>query len=335
MKSTGWGLIGPGRIARRFADALVHCPGARLVAVAGRDAARAEAFAVAHATAGARPRVHAGIQALLDDPAVDAVYVATPHPAHEAAVSAALQAGKPVLCEKPLAATAAQAERLLDLAERRRVLLMEAVWTRLLPSWGQVRAWLQDDAIGPLQAMQSSFCFRLPHDPAGRHFDPQQGGGALLDIGIYNLTMSQWVMALHGREDAPGHDVSGRLGPTGVDVRVAGQLHWSGGIASQFVCAFDGTADNSFRIHGEAGWIEVPDGFWHATRAVLHRPDQPPEVADRPFRGNGFEYEIDEFTACLQAGRLQSAAVPHAHTLATLRQIDAMRARLGVRYPFE
>jgi predicted dehydrogenase len=323
-----WGVIGPGRIAQRFARALATLPGARLAAVTGRNPAHAAAFARQW---GVAATLHASADALAADPEVDAVYVATPHTGHAGAVRSCLLADKPVLCEKPLAPTAAQAEALLALARERGVFLMEAVWTRLLPAWAQARQWLDSGAIGRVRALHSSFCFAVPYDPASRLFDPALAGGTLLDIGIYNLSLSQWLM----RREPASFEIAGVLSPGGVDRQVEAVLHYAGGETSSFTCAFDRDAANEFVIEGSAGRIVVERGFWEATALRLELPVGPAQRVERPLACNGFEYETLEAMRCIAAGALESPAIPHADTLATLRLIDAMRARLGVRYPFE
>lgn len=341
MKTFGWALIGPGKIARRFAHALGSMPGGRLVAVHGRDAGRAEAFASACQSQWPQPggpaRVHAELASLLADPAVDAVYVATPHAQHGAPVRAALLAGKPVLCEKPLVPTRAEGEALVALARQQQVFLMEAVWTRFLPLYEQLQTWLQAQAIGPLRAINSSFCFPAPYDPQGRLFNPALAGGALLDLGIYNLTATRWVL-----EQALGHvpqlerlDVQGALAPTGVDLRVHGQLGFAGGCIAQFCCGLDASAPNALSIVGARGHIVVPHRFWEGQRAELHRPDEAVQEIDAPWRINGFEGEIEEAQACIRAGRVESPRMSHAESLAILGWMDRIRGELGVRYPFE
>jgi len=332
MSSFAWGLIGPGAIAHRFAEAVHGLPGVRLGRVLGRDPARATAFA---ARWGAQ--LAPDLPALLAEPGLDAIYIATPHAQHRDFISACLEAGKPVLCEKPLVPGLAQAEPLVALARARGVFLMEALWTRFLPIYAQVRAWLDAGAIGPVRAIQSSFCFAAPYEPASRLYDPALAGGTLLDIGIYNLALTRWV--LEPRPGACPEPLSlraeGLLAPTGVDQRVAATLMFEGGLSSQFVCAFDGAAPNALHILGERGHISLPHNFWEATRAELHVSGAAPQHAAAPLRINGFEGEIEEAMRCIRAGRVESPLMPHAETLALQRWIDALRQQLGVRYPFE
>lgn len=333
-----WGLVGPGRIAHRFAEAAQRLPGCALAAVSGRDGTRAAAFARRWSVAG-RPAVTvaATLPELLQRGDLDAVYVATPHAFHGDAVQACLEAGVPVLCEKPLVPSAAIARPLLALARERGVFLMEALWTRFLPLYDEVARWLQQGAIGDVRAVQSSFGFVLPWQPQDRCYDPAQAGGALLDIGIYNLAVTRWVLEQSlGRCPAlRSVHAEAVLTAGGVDQRLAAQLHFEGGASAQMFCAFDTQADNGLRILGERGHIVLPAAFWQATRAELHRAGAAVVGVERPFEINGFEGEITEAMRCIRAGRVESARMPHAESLALVETLDLVRRQVGVRYPFE
>ena len=337
-KEFAWGLIGPGRIAGRFAEAVGRLPDTRLARVLGRDLARAEAFAARWVDQQGRvPPAGADLAALLADPAIDAIYIATPHAQHGAALRACLDAGKAVLCEKPLVPTLAEGQALVALARERRVFLMEALWTRFLPIYELLGGWLREQRIGALRAIQSSFCFPAPYDPQSRLFNPALAGGALLDIGIYNLSVTRWVLqqALGECPDYRSLQVDGLLAPSGVDQRLAATLMFPGGISSQFVCALDACADNALRLYGSRGSIVLPTRFWQATEAVLQVQGEPEERVSLPFRINGFEGEIEEAMRCARAGLIESPRMPHDESLATLAWMDEMRRRLGLRYPFE
>lgn len=326
----GWALVGPGTIARRFAGALRGVAGARLAAVAGRDAERAAAFAREWGDA---DTVAGDLASVLARGDVHAVYVCTPHPHHAIAVRAALEAGKPVLCEKPLTPSAAATRALVELAAARQVFLMEAVWTRFLPVYDQVRAWLDAGAIGPVRAMQSSFVIDRPFKPGDRRYTAALGGGALLDIGIYNITVSRMVLP---GVPVQGFDLRAQLGGENVDVQLAATLDFGGGRCSQFSCGWYGSADNSFRIFGERGHIVVHGGgFWQSTAATLAIEGAAEQTVQEPFRVNGFEYEIEEVLRCVRARRTESPRLPPAESLAVVELMDAMRQRIGVRYPFE
>lgn len=338
MREFGWAVVGPGKIAQRFADAVKQLPDTRLVAVHGRDAGRAETFArVWSEPDNPAVSVFADLETMLASNAINGVYIATPHAFHAEAIRRCLLADKPVLCEKPLVANAALAAELVVLSSRRGVFLMEALWTRFLPIYATVNDWLAANAIGEIRGLQSSFCFNPPFDPDSRLFDPAQAGGSLLDLGIYNLAMTQWALqaALGACPEPDSISATGLLGPTGVDHRVAASLQFPGGIVSQFQCGLDGAADNSLRIFGERGVITVPERFWEGSTATLQRTGQPLETAHRPFRINGFEGEIQEAMGCIRRGEVESAVMPHADTETIAAWMDRIRAIIGLKYPFE
>jgi predicted dehydrogenase len=338
MAEFAWALVGPGVIARTFAEAVDGLPDARLHLVYGRDAARTDAFVAARSGRSGTPlRAARGFAEILEDPRVEGVYVATPHAQHHEFVRQCLEAGKPVLCEKPLVPNLAQGRSLVDLATRNNVFLMEALWTRFLPVYAAVASWLRNDAIGPVRAIQSSFCFRAPFEPAGRLYNPALAGGALLDLGVYSLATTRWVIQqADGACPEPSSiHASGTLAPTGVDQRVSAMLTFPGGLSSHFVCGFDGSAENSMTILGERGHIKLQPGFWAATEARLERPGEPVLHERAPFRINGFEYQIEEAQRCIRAGLIESPRMTHSDSLATLRWMDEIRRQVGVRYPFE
>lgn len=333
-----WGLVGPGAIAHRFADAVAQLDGCRLHAVCSRDAQRSQQFAERWSVAG-EPAVlaHTDPAQLLADPALHGFYIATPHGQHFELALAALKAGKAVLCEKPLVPTLAQGQRLVEAARDGQTFLMEALWTRFLPLYGEVGGWLREGRIGRLRAMQSSFCFPAPYDPDSRIFSPALAGGALLDVGVYNLNAIRWSLQQSLGEVPPLQAMlaQGTLAPTGVDSRLAATLDFGDGVMAQFVCAIDSHAPNTLHLMGEHGCIVLPETFWEATRAQLLRPHEPVETVERPFGINGFEYEILEAMRCVRAGQIESPVMPHAETLAVLDWMDRLRAQVGVRYPFE
>lgn len=331
LSSFRWGVIGPGGIANRFAGALPAVPGARLAAVFARDAAKGEAYAAQWQREGLPPaRVTTVLDELLHSDDVDAVYIATPHSNHGEYVRAALQAGKPVLCEKPLVTTRAEGQALVALARSQGVFLMEALWTRFLPAYDLAARLLQCGAIGELRAMQSSFCFASVYDPQHRQWNPALAGGALWDIGIYNLAVTRWVLQQmnDGVCPEPEHlDVQVKIAPTGVDAAVNVTLHFPGGVTSQFRCGFDAASVNAFEALGSKAALRFPTDFWQAEAVEVVTRKAPPERTAAPFAINGFEGEIAEAQACIRAGQVESPRMPHAETLALLGWMDAIRAR--------
>ena len=335
-----WAIVGPGRIAHRFAEAVQGLEGHGLEAVVARDASRGDAFAARWPDRSGRRAQRVGkLDALLQTRAVDAVYIATPHPQHHAFARRCLEAGMPVLCEKPMTMCARDTVDLVATARRHRAFLMEAVWTRFLPVYRDVEAWLREGRIGAVRALRSSFCFAVPFDPASRLFDPQLGGGALLDIGVYNLHVTRWALqrACGGVPTLRSWHASGTLAASGVEQRAAAQFDFEPAtgerLHAQFVCAFDGRADNRFVIEGERGLIEIESGFWQATRARLQVDGAEPERAERPFAINGFEGQIEEVRRCLAAGAVESPQMPHDESIAVAEWVDRLRGAVGAAGP--
>ena len=188
-KKFNWGILGPGRIAQQFGDALLAIDDAALYAVASSNLDRAKAFAQQYNG----EKTYDSYEALVNDPQVDAVYIATPHSLHRENALGCLAAGKAVLCEKPFTINARQAQDVIGLARKQRLFLMEAMWTRFLPVFVKIRSLLAEGAIGKVRQVQADFGFRPAFDPKSRLFDPALGGGALLDLGVYPVSLSSMV----------------------------------------------------------------------------------------------------------------------------------------------
>ncbi|MEI6033149.1 MAG: Gfo/Idh/MocA family oxidoreductase [Verrucomicrobiae bacterium] len=320
-----WGIVGPGGIAQKFARDLRVAHGGLLQAVAGRDLSRAKAFADGLGAGLAFDN----IQALAAEPSVDIVYIATPHSAHFDAAKVLLQHGKPVLVEKSMTVNAAQARELISIARANRVFLMEAMWTRFLPIYRRVRQWIDDGRIGKCCWVASSFCVRGVQDPSRRWLNLDLAGGGLLDLGVYNLAMTQFVFRT--RPDRI-HAVA-NFAETGADEMLSVSLGYGDALA-QFACGFAAQGDNSLLIAGEEGRILVPPTFLSAQEATL-TVGSDAETIREPFRGEGFEYEIEEVHACLRSGAIESPLMPHSDTLETVEIMDEIRSQIGLRYPFE
>ena len=325
-----WGVIAPGGIANRFAGALPAVPGARLGAVFARDAAKGQAYAEQWKHGGEPARVTTDLADFLADASVDAVYIATPHSNHGEFIRACIEAGKPVLCEKPLVTSLEEGQELIDLARAKGVFLMEAVWTRFLPAYEVAGRMLREGAIGELKAMVSTFCFTGPTDLTHRCWNPALAGGSLWDIGIYNLVVTRWVLQQMNGGVCPepvSMDVHATLASTGVDAAVVATLHFPGGVTSQFRCGFDASSVNPFEAIGTKAGLRFPMDFWGSEAVELVTRREPAQRIEAPYVINGFEGEITEAQTCIRAGLLESPRMPHDETLALLRWSDAIRAR--------
>ncbi len=316
-----WGIVGPGRIAAGVAADFEPVRGARLTAVASRSAERGAVFAREHGI----ERVHGSYAEIMADDEVDVLYIATPHPQHHAIALAALRAGKAILVEKSFTATVAGATEIIELARERQVFAMEAMWTRFQPAIVAARELIADGAIGEVRQVQADLGVDRPYDPTDRLFDPAQGGGAMLDLGVYVVSLAQHVLGTPDRVS-----VTGSLAPTGVDAEAGLLLGYDDGRAASLLISLRGPTPGSARIQGTKGWIDIPPRFHHPKRLVLNRSGHDPETIDRPPLGTGYSHELIEVTECLQAGRTESAVMPLSDTLAVQRILNQACEALGV-----
>jgi len=320
-----WGILGTGSIAKKFAAGLTALSDAKLVAVGSRKQETADAFADEFDV----PNRHASYEALADDPDVDVIYVATPHTFHKASSILCLEAGKAVLCEKPFTINAAEAEELIGVARERGVFLMEAMWSRFLPTLCKARELLAEGAIGEPRMLAADFGFRAGVDPERRLFNPALGGGALLDVGVYCVSLASMVFG-----GPPARIASlATLGETGVDEQSAFILGHDNGELAVLYTAVRTQTGHEARIMGTEGHIHIP-AFWHATGLTLSSGGEQKQI-DAPFEGNGYNYEAAEVMECLRAGRRESDVMPLDETLSIMQTLDRIREQWGLKYPME
>ncbi len=326
MQTIRWGILGPGSIARQFATGLQEAAGAELVAVGSRDGERAAAFAGEFGA----PHAHGSYATLAADPDVDAIYIGSPHSGHEEHTLLCLRGGKHVLCEKPLAINARQAERMIDTARGAGLALMEAVWTRFLPTLVRVRELVASGTIGEVRMVQADFGFRAEFNPKSRLFAPELGGGTLLDIGIYPLNLAFMLCG----EPTEIHTTA-NLGTTGVDEEAGIVLRHAGDRLSILASSFRVDSPREAHILGTEGRITIGFPWWAGTRLRLQTRDGRDEVMDLPHRGWGYTHEAEAFMDVIRAGRLESDVMPLDESLAIMRTMDAIRERWGLRYPVD
>ena len=326
MAATRWGILGLGSIANSFADGLKSVPGAQLAAVGSRSQEKAEAFRQKQGAL----RAHGSYEALAADPEIDAIYVATPHPMHAQDAMLCLNHGKAVLCEKPFTVNAKQAEQVIALAREKNLFLLEGMWSRFFPLMAQVRTLLKDGAIGEARMIQSDFGFRTDVNPKGRLFAPELGGGALLDVGCYVVSLASM---LFGTPTAIAGVAT--IGETGVDEQAAMTLRYANGEVAALTTAIRTNTAQEAIITGTGGRITIHSPWWKPSQMTLTRSGQPDELISIPFEGNGFNYEAMEVAACLASGKTESDILPLDETLSIMRTLDALRAQFGVKYPME
>lgn len=318
-----WGILGTGKIARAFATALKDTPGALLAGVASRSIDSAQAFGREF---GAQA-CFGSYQALADSACVDIVYIGTPHPMHAENAMMALAAGKAVLCEKPFTMNRREAEQVVVLARASKLFLMEAMWTRFMPALAEVRRIIASGEIGAVRQVGADFGFTSAVGPEHRLHNPELGGGALLDLGIYPLSIATDLLG-------PVESVQAlaQMGATGVDVQTGFTLRHAGGGISVCGCSLRARTPCELTVSGELGHVRMNTMFHRATSVSVVLADASARTVPTPYIGNGYAHEAIEAGRCLRAGLIESPRMTHDETLALMGVLDAIRSQIGLRY---
>lgn len=324
MAGYRWGIIGAGDISRKFATDLRNVAGAELVAVGSRSPDHVGTYADDVGAA----RGHGSYADLVDDPEVDCVYVGNNHLDHVRAARLAVEAGKPVLVEKPLGVSRGEVAELLRLALDRRVFVMEAMWTRFLPGTAALVSRVSDGAIGRVATAQLDLGI-ADRPPDSRLYDPERAGGALLDVGVYPVSIARMVLG-----DLVDVRATARM-EGGVDRATDISASTADGVRVRMRCAVDEALPNTATFVGDAGRIQVDAPLHHSHRFTIVSDDGGREVVETAFGGHGFEFEIAEVHECLDQGLVQSRRWTHRDTLATQAVLDEVRRQIGLVYPFE
>ncbi|WZO97082.1 Gfo/Idh/MocA family oxidoreductase [Isosphaeraceae bacterium EP7] len=360
-----WGILATGRVAQQFARGLSVLPDAELMAVGSRNLSSAKLFADAYGI----PKVHGSYEALAADPEVDIIYVATPHIRHARDCRLVLEAGKPVLCEKPFAVSAIEAGSVIALARSKGLFCMEAMWMRFMPLIAEVKALISDGAIGRPELLTADFGYAAAYDPKDRLFDRSLAGGCLLDRGIYPLSLAY---QLFGNPSS----VSGQATMTagGVDRSVGIVLKYADGPLAVLTSTLIAMTSNEAVITGATGEIRIHAPFYHPTRLTItvRKPATPTptelpaalstkqklllavkesalgqrllasrgrggksRTIFRPDNGNGYHHEAAEAMRCLREGITESDRMPLGDTLGVLKLMDTLRRDWNLSYPGE
>lgn len=325
-----WGVLAPGGIARTFVDALARHTRQRVVACGSRSQARADAFARAHGI----ERAYGSYEALVADPGVDAVYVASPHSGHAEQALLAIAAGKHVLVEKAFTRNAAEAERVVAAARAAGVTVVEAMWTRFLPHVDVIRRALEDGLLGEVETLVADHGQFFTPAPGHRLFDPALAGGALLDLGVYPVSFASFVLGTPGRVTAVGSRTA-----SGVDRQVSAVLDDFADSEAHAVVTTTLAArtPTTAAISGSLARLEVPTDFY--TPQVVRLVTREGEVAESAapvIRGHeGLCFEAAHLATLVEEGQRESPLLPWAETVAIMRTMDQMRAQVGVVFPGE
>ncbi len=326
MKDTiRWGILGPGKIARSFANDLQLTEKGVLSAVASRSRERAEAFATEYNV----PNCFSSYEGMLASDTIDVVYIATPHTGHEQWAVKAMEHGKHVLCEKPLGINLAQVERMIASAKKNQVFLMEALWSRFNPSIQKIKKWVDAGKIGPIGYVHADFAFYgLDKDEKGRLLNPALAGGSLLDIGIYPIFLSYLLLGLPKRILS-----SSNFHHTGAEVQTSMIFEYD---KAQAILYSGLTTNSQMRaeIQGRKGTIFI-DPRWHETQGFSIVIDGKEEKHPLPTVGKGYSYEIKEVQKCLQSGKLESEVWTHQNSRDLISLMDEIRRQTGIIFPSE
>ena len=325
MSNFNWGILGPGGIAKAFAEDLKRLDGHSIAAVGSRTLSNAQSFAN---TFGGT--AYGSYEELVADPQVDAIYVATPHPAHKENVILALNAGKPVLCEKPFAVNADEAQQMVDAAHKNGVALMEAMWARFLPHYAQVRKIIQSGVLGKIHTIQADHGQRLADQNIPRLVEPSLAGGALLDLGIYPVSFAHMILGNPSKITS-----SAVLTDKGVDAQTSMIFDYDDGAQAVLNTTMIEQTPCRAIVAGLNGWLEIDRTFYNpaSMRVVLN--DGTTTEYPSSYVGHGLREQAEVFKQLVTSGQQQSQILNWQDTVDIMKTLDQVRSQIGLKYPFE
>ncbi len=326
MKSFSWGILGTGGIAHAFVDDLSRAEGHKVVAVGSRSFNNAQRFAstiteaIAYGTYGD----------LVADKNIDAIYVATPHPMHEEHSLLAMNAGKPVLCEKPFAMSAKQAQSMTDASRTNGVALLEAMWTRYLPHIAMVRTILSSEVLGQIQTVEADHGQRLADQGIDRLVDPNLGGGALLDLGIYPISFAHLVLGTPARITARAV-----MTDRGVDAQTSAIFDYHNGAQAIINTTMIAQTPCRAVVSGLLGRLEIDRTFYNPSSMRVVLFDGTTTEYPNSYSGHGLREQAIEMARVVRDGLLESPLMPHHETISVMNSMDEIRRQIKLTYPFE
>lgn len=319
-----FGIVGTGTIAHRFAEAIKNVRNAELVAVASRTKENAEKFGDEFAI----PVRFDSYEKMAQSDVIDAAYIAVPHSGHIGCSCLMMNHGKHVLCEKPMAVNAREAEEMFACAEKNNVLLVEAMWARLVPGTLKMLEIVKSGKLGDILGVEGKFCYTMDEDEMDHHvFKAENGGGSLLDVGVYGLNFASWYL---GRE-VEKIDAQSSL-YNGVDSHTCALLRYKNGAIADISSAILLKKPNEGYIYGSKGYARL-SRFYAPQEIELHLNNGKNKIIPVPYKGNGFEEQIEHFCECIEKGLIESPVVTREQTLFITRQMDEIRNITGVVYP--
>ena len=324
MKQLRFGIVGTGTIAHRFANAIKNVPNAKLTAVASRTKESAEKF-------GDEFNILVrfdSYEKMAKSDAIDAAYIAVPHSGHIGCSCLMMNNGKHVLCEKPMAVNAAEAEEMFRCAEENNVFLMEAMWARLVPGTIKMLEIVESGLLGDILGVEGKFCYSMDEDEMDHHvFKPEHGGGSLLDVGVYGLNFASWYLGKQVEEINAQCSIY-----NGVDSHTCALLKYQNGAIADISSAILLRKPNEGFIYGSKGYAYLRR-FYAPQEIELHFNNGGTETISVPYAGNGFEEQIAHVCECVSLGLKKSPIVTPEQTLYITQQMDEIRKKMGIVYP--
>ena len=317
-KTINWGIIGLGKIAHKFAADVLLVENANLYAVASRSQDKADDFGAKYGAEKCYPTY----EALVNDPNVDAVYIATPMTFHCENTLMSLEAGKHVLCEKAFGMNKAEVEKMIAKAQEKQLFLMEALWSRFIPGILKVMELLENNAIGDIKTIKADFGFKAPYNVEGRLFNADLGGGALLDIGIYPIFLSLLTLG-----KPTSMQTSAIMSATKVDESNTMIFHYENDQTAILDSTLVASTPTEAWIHGTKGSIKIPRKFHHPEQ-VIHYDLDFNVIADYklPYQGFGYCHEIEEVNNCLREGKIESDKMTFSFSLDLIELLDKVQS---------
>lgn len=322
-KNYRWGILGAGRIAEKFCEALCFVEGSEVYAVASHTIDKAKAYATKYNAT----RFYNNYIDLVKDENVDIIYIATPHAFHYEQTMLCLQHKKAVLCEKPMSLTQQQTAEMIAVATQNKLFLMEAMWTGCMPFIEKILSLIKEDVIGEPQYVAADFGFLAPADPDGRLFNKVLGGGSVMDIGIYPIFLATLILG-----EPTIIQTASKLTVTGVDEYANVVLQYAKGQTAHVLSTINLNTAIEAEIIGTKGRIKIDSPWFKATDFSLHLNDGTTQHFSMPHLCNGFEHEIKEVMHCLDNGLLQSNKIPHQLTLSVSKIMEEVLRQAGVFY---
>ncbi len=322
-----WGIVGTGWMAQKFAEGLSVLEDAELVTVASRSKESAEKFGAKFNV----PHRHIGVKSIACDEDVDIVYIATPHPMHKNETISCLEGGKMVLCEKPLAMNSLEAGQMVSCARKNKLFLMEAMWMYFFPAIVKVSELIAGGAIGEVRLVQVNFCSRRQWEPKSRFLNLQLGGGALLDVGVYNIALAHKI---YGKEPQRISSMAD-IGKSGVDEQSSMIFGYDSGAMAVLSCAVRTETPYEAAIYGTDGYIKIPHMFFQPDRIIVKAGQDKEKEITFSRLGNGYSYEAAEVMRCLHEGRVECPIMPLDTSMAIMKTMDRVREQWNLVYPME